>query len=798
MNSHAITILDLPRLLELVAQYAHTRLGQDLIGKLKPDRRLENITRRHGLYRDLMGLYQSGTDLPSAEFASVSALLRMLEPAGAVAAGDDLVTCCRLLEVCSQVKRFLAGDACLEATALQKLASQMTLLPDLHRSLHKALEADGTIKDDASETLRRLRKRSRTLTVQMQTLLEGILQNSDMQALVQSQFVTIRSGRYVIPVKREFKSRVNGIVHDHSDSGQTLFIEPAASVPLGNELAETLLQEKDECRRILIRLSDEVRTCSVHIRENERVLSEYDAAQAVSRWAVGYGCRLPVFGKCLILRGARHPLLAHQFRQQDNPEQLIPLNLALDTDLRVLAITGSNSGGKTVVLKTVGLLTLAAQAGLPIPVEEGSEMPLFDHVFADIGDEQSIAENLSTFTGHLTQIQAVLKGVAHGRSLVLLDELGSGTDPLEGGALACAILEDLSHQPALTLATTHLGVVKTFVHEHRAMLNAAVRFNPKTLQPDYILEVGQPGASHAFSIAKRLGLPARVLSQAEKMLNSDHLKLEGIIAQLEEDQRQAAHQERTAQAVLSDLKRDRNELRDELKKLRQERRRLMHEAYQQAANTVENTREQMEKLLNELHRTGLSQDLKECEKHLRQTVAAKQEKLARSIDHTRPRPAEPLKATELAIGQKVWIEKLQSNGRIVELPDHKRHVMVEVGHVRFTVKRSELGRHDRDQPEQKPVIGVSRPRASGATKTELNLIGLRTDEAIPRLDHFLNQAALAGLHEIRIVHGFGTGRLQRAVHEHLRSIETIKSFRLGVHGKDPGGAGATIVNLERP
>jgi DNA mismatch repair protein MutS2 len=384
-----------------------------------------------------------------------------------------------------------------------------------------------------------------------------------------------------------------------------------------------------------------------------------------------------------------------------------------------------------------------------------------------------------------------------GPALVLLDELGTGTDPLEGGALACAVLDELSRRNALTVATTHLGVVKTFVHEHADMLNASVRFNTETLQPEFVLDIGRPGASNALSIARRLGLPPHILRRAEKHLSSDHLRLEGILVQMEEEQRRISVREEELQETVSDLARDRTELRTELQALKKERRQLLHDAYRQATGIVENARRQMENMLRELRTARSPERQNELAGVVRRAIGVQTRRLDAAVEQTAPRPVEPVRLDALAPGQAVWVERLQADAEIAAIHRDRSAVTVVLGNARFEVPARELGRPQAPAPAtgSGSRVFVTQPRSEGAVSVELNLIGLRVAEALPRLESYLDRAALAGLPEVRIIHGFGTGRLQAAVHEFLRGCGLVRRFRLGKQGEDPGGAGATLATL---
>lgn len=430
----------------------------------------------------------------------------------------------------------------------------------------------------------------------------------------------------------------------------------------------------------------------------------------------------------------------------------------------------------------------------------------------DIGDEQSLAESLSTFTGHLTQVRNLLNAVGEARSLVLLDEIGAGTDPLEGGALACAILTTLAEAGAVTVATTHLGVVKTFAHDAPHMVNGAVRFNTSSLTPEYALDFGAPGASQALTIARRVGVPEAVLQRATEMMSGDHLRLETMLASIEEAQRQISQREEQIKSTLSNLKGEREQVRAELEQLTKDRRKLLHEAYEQADGIVANTRREMERLVAGTRKAAenvesvavaaasatAAAELAARQSELRNTIRDREDKVRRALAETAARPVQPLAAKELAVGRKIWVEKLQTNARIEAVSDDCRRVIVSTaGGVRFTVSSKEIGQGDARVPDPElPRPHEGRPRVQGRIEHELNLIGQRVDDAEPLLQHFLDRAVLGGLTEVRVVHGFGTGRLQEGVHALLRRDARVAGFRIGRGGQDPGGGGATHVRLK--
>jgi DNA mismatch repair protein MutS2 len=794
MDQHALNVLEFGALLDTVGGYTQTSRGRAVILAIRPVNRATDDLPRTDLYADVLAVLDTGAALPGVFYDDPEAPLLRLAPKGAVLDGLELVLVRGLLDAAAEVWRFLHGESCLGRPALRALAARTHLCESLRADLNRSLDTDGSVLDGASATLHALRQRAAQLEHAVQRSLERLLKEPGLADVIQESFVTSRNGRFVIPIRREQRGALPGIVHDHSNSGRTLFVEPSAAVSLGNDLADVRLQERDEVLRILAALSASAHDALPLLRDTLASLTTLDAAFAVGRWAVAFHCVLPRLGPRLRLFQARHPLLEKHLRLDGRGRDLVPLDFDPPTGVKTVVITGSNTGGKTVALKTVGLLTLLAHSGLPVPADPRSEFARFDRVFADIGDEQSLQASLSTFSAHIRHLTSVFELSRSGRSLILLDEIGAGTDPIEGGALACAILQQLAARHTLTLATTHLGVVKQFVQDQPQMRNAAVRFNTDTLQPEYVLDLGRPGASHALLIARRLHLPDEVLKAAELLLSSDHLRLEQILASMEDDQRRLADSERDARGARDELVQERDSVRQELQQLRQERRRLLHDAYQQASSIVENARRDIENRLRHIREAASQPALATAAAAAaRHTLDERSRRLREGTDQTAPRPAHPIPPEQIAVGRRVWVEKLQAHGTILTITDHGHVARVEVGGLPFTVEVRELG-HSQHPPTPRPTVTLQRPRPQGPTATEINLLGMRVDEALARLEQFLDRAALAGINEVRVIHGFGTGRLRAGIHEWLRTQKQVRRFRLGGE-KDPGGAGATIVLL---
>ena len=802
MNEHSFKVLEYHELLALIAGYTQSQLGADIVQNIRTQTQLNAIQSRRNLYGDLLGMAETSLSLPPLRIDDISQILREVAPDGAVVAGVDLNAVRGVLDVCYDLQAFLTKPECLQFSYLQKLAAPLNPCDQLRFDIARSIDSDGAVLDSASPKLRELRRACITTEAKIQRYLDTLVKSNEIGDNAQERFVTMRNGRFVIPIRKDARTSLTGIVHDMSNSGQTMFVEPNETLGWGNDLARLRVEERDEVRRILAVLSGQVRLAADSIRVNQRIIAELDAAAAVARWAVAYGCHFPNFGGYLSLRQARHPLLMAQFRKMGGSRDVVPLDLELPKGTKILAITGSNTGGKTIALKTTGLLALAAQSGLPIPASQDSQFAIYDHILADIGDEQSIEANLSTYSGHISNIASILEETWDGSSLVLLDELGSGTDPLEGGAIACAILAAFIKRKAITITTTHLGMVKNYVQQHPQMTNAAVRFDVNSLKPLFILDIGRPGASYALLTAKRIGMPADILADAEKHLSGEHLRMEEMLAKMEADQKTLAEQARQIEETNRELIQKRDQLRSELDSLRNDRKKLTNEAYQKAQAIVDNTRRDMENLVREIRekakrKSNDDNDVQTDEiAKMRDKLADRERRIQQGLRTSSNRPAAPVTADELQVGKKVWIERLNAHGKIVSVSENKKTIIVSVDGVNFTMKAADLQKPtEKDEPPKPTVVKIVAPIVKGDTSHEINLIGLRVEDALEQLEPFINRSIMARIDEIRVVHGFGTGRLRAGIHEWLRRQPSVRSFHLGREPHDIGGAGCTIVKL---
>ncbi len=682
-------------------------------------------------------------------------------------------------------------------------AAQMEPCPHVADEIGRCLDDQGNVQDDASPQLARIRAQLRAQRERLTHTLERLLRDPDIAPYLQEPLITQRGGRYVIPVKAEFKNKVPGLIHDQSASGATFFIEPLSVVELGNLVRELELEEEREVRRVLMELSTLVAEEAPYIHRTVEVLAYLDLAFAKAHYANALDAvipevlpfqpphrvsprlgnedprRLPMHpGSVLDLRRARHPLIP--------PDQVVPVDVYIDDDWFILLITGPNTGGKTVTLKTVGLLVSMAQAGLAIPAAEGSRFTVFDGIYADIGDEQSIEQSLSTFSSHMTNIIDILRRATR-HSLVLLDELGAGTDPEEGAALARAILMTLLERSITTLATSHYSELKVFAHNTPGVMNASVEFDPETLRPTYELTIGLPGRSNALAIARRLGLEEEILERAARMVRPESLEADALLAEIREARERARRLEQELTARLEEVTRRDAELRERLTQLEQERRRILEEARASAEAELEALRREIRRVRSRLRRAYPTSRPPEAEDVLREAEA-----VLEAQAETWTQTPEPLQEAETAIlqpGDKVYVPNLQAEGEVVAV--HNGEVEVQVGTFRLRLPRERVEYRGREQARPGPAL-ANRP-VKDTVRPEIDVRGMTVDEALRALDKYLDDAYLAGLPWVRVIHGKGTGTLRRAVREMLRQHPLVNAYRPGA--AEEGGDGVTVVTF---
>ena len=784
MSERTLRVLEFTKIREQLAAKALTPMGAEKCLALVPSCNMQEVLlwQQETEEATVILTYLGGH--PMASFSDVRPALALADK-GATLSPKALLSIAELLRAARTARDALVTDRD-NTPLLREKAQGLCTLRNLEQDITDAIISEDEIADRASAELTNIRRHLRGATERIKEKLNQMIHNASFAKYLQDPIITVRSDRYVLPVKAEYRGSVPGLVHDQSTSGATLFIEPMAAVEMGNELKQWELKEKQEIERILAALSAEVAPYASQLQENVDRLAELDfifAKGLLSRDMYAVTPKLNQQGFINIIRG-RHPLIP--------AEKVVPSNLWMGRDFTTLIITGPNTGGKTVTLKTVGLFTLMAQAGLHIPADLGTELAVFEQVFADIGDEQSIEQSLSTFSSHMTNSVKIMHEVTP-RDLVLFDELGAGTDPTEGAALAQSILTRLLHIRVRTLATTHYSELKAFALSTKGVENASVEFDVETLRPTYRLSIGVPGKSNAFEISRKLGLPENLIDAAKELLSSESIRFEDVIANAEYH-RQVAEKERelAAQAAQETIR-----LRDEAEKLRKEmeekRENAMRKAREDAKRVLENARRESESILSDLKRMKKNASAPDVE------AAALRRQLEKSIDGlseglTRPMDDAGAPPKTLKPGDRVKILTLGSEGTVLSAPNAKGEVELQAGIMKFKAHISQLRLVRETAPKQKASVKTQTGAMTRTVSMECDVRGMALDEALAAVDQYLNEAVMAGLNEVSIIHGKGTGVLRSGIQQHLRRHMLVKEFRLGVYGE--GESGVTVVTLK--
>ncbi len=793
MDSKHWTTLELPRILEHLAAHASFSAGAEKARSLTPSTVPEEIRARLATTTEARAFLSLH---PQTDIGGARDVRPLVEAArrGIVLTPPDLLDVSQTLQAGQKMQRivFRHGES---FPHLAEIAAHIAPCSDVVEAIERALDERGEVRDDASPALARIRADLRTAHDRLLTRLQRIISSPENAPFLQEPIITMREGRYVIPLKADFKGRIRGIVHDRSASGATLFIEPLAVVELANTWRELQVQEEQEVQRILAALSARIAQYGDEIEGTVEALADLDLAFARARYADELeaaeptlldGQRTPDGARLRLIR-ARHPLL--------DPATVVPIDVVLDGDTHVLVITGPNTGGKTVTLKTVGLLVLMAQSGMHIPADPTSALPVFEAVYADIGDEQSIEQSLSTFSSHLTNILSFI-GRADERSLVLLDELGAGTDPGEGSALARALLETFRQRGAVTLVATHYPELKAYAQLTPGVRNACVEFDPETLQPTYRLTIGIPGRSNALAIARRLGLDEGIVRRAEALIAPQDRQTERLLADLHRLRLEAARARDEAYAARAEAQRLAGELRERLARIDEERAAILEEARREALAELERVREEARALRQQLRHIEMTatrpapspETPPELPSQAVAAVEGELERLAEGVDESLRPPEQLVPTGPLHAGDTVWVQSLRATGEVLSVEEDEAEV--RVGALRVRVPLRELERRAAQPPPVETTVRYRPPTVS----LRLDLRGQTVEEALEQLDRHLDAAALAGLPWVHVVHGKGTGALRHAVRDYLRRHPLVRSYRPGEDGE--GGDGVTIVILK--
>ena len=786
MKERTLRVLEFTKIRDMLTEKALTPLGAEKCQALVPSTNFQEISEWQEETEEALVVLTYVGGHPMASFSDVRPYLALCDK-GATLSPKALLEIATLMRACRTARSALVTERD-NTPRLKEKASLLGSFRNLEDDITTAILSEDEIADKASNELANIRRHLRGATERIKERLNSMIRSSAYQKYLQDPILTMRNDRYVLPVKAEYRASVPGLVHDQSASGATLFIEPMAAVEMGNELKQWEAKEKQEIERILAALSAEVAPYAVQLKENLELLAELDFAFAkglLSRDMSGVTPKMNRDGFINIIRG-RHPLI--------DREKVVPSNLWMGREFTTLIITGPNTGGKTVTLKTVGLFTLMAQAGLHVPADLGTELAVFQQVFADIGDEQSIEQSLSTFSGHMTNIVGIMNEVT-ADDLVLFDELGAGTDPTEGAALAQTILTALLRKQVRTLATTHYSELKAFALSTPGVENASVEFNVETLRPTYRLSIGVPGKSNAFEISRKLGLSEGLIDEAKKLLSTEDKRFEDVIANAEYHRQVAEKERKLAEQAAAET----TKLRDEAEFLRREmeakREASLRKAKDEARRILENARRESESVMRELKQmkksaaSGPDMQAAALRKRLEDGIDSLSEGLAQKADRV-DKPPKTLK-----VGDEVEILNLKTRGVVLSAPDAKGEVQLQAGIVKLKAHISQL-RLVKDEPakKQKSSFHAETGAMTRTVPMECDVRGMALDEAIPVVDQYLDEAVLASLTEVSIIHGKGTGVLRSGIQQHLRRHPHVKSFRLGVYGE--GESGVTVVTLK--
>ncbi len=790
MNTKSLKTLEYDKIISQLEEYASSPLGKQLCHDLLPSVDINEIRSSQAETTDAQTRVRQKGSLSFSGLKDVRDSLKRLEIGSALSI-TELLSVSSMLTIAARAKAYGRHEESeLPDDSLEEMFRILEPLTPLNTEIKRCILSEEEISDDASPGLRHVRRSMKVINDRIHTQLNALLNSN--RSYLQDAVITMRDGRYCLPVKAEHKGQVSGMVHDQSATGSTLFIEPMAIIQLNNQLRELEVQEKKEIEAVLADLSNQTVPHVEEIRTNQELLAKLDFIFAKAALSRHYRGSEPIFNTdgYLNIKDGRHPLL--------DPAKVVPINIHLGKDFDLLVVTGPNTGGKTVSLKTVGLFTLMGQAGLHIPAFDGSQLAVFEEVFADIGDEQSIEQSLSTFSAHMTNIVSILDQ-ADSRSLCLFDELGAGTDPTEGAALAIAVLSFLHNMKCRTMATTHYSELKVYALTTAGVENACCEFSVENLQPTYRLLIGIPGKSNAFAISKKLGLPDFIIEEAKNHLESNDETFEDLLAHLEESRLTIEKEQEEIRLYKEEAAKLKARLAQKEERLDQQKDKLLRKANEEAQRILSEAKETADQAIKNINRLGTSSgSAKELEAErakLREKMNQADQKLAVKTKG----PKKTVSAKSLRIGDSVRVLSLNLNGTVSTLPNSKGDLYVQMGILRsqVNVKDLELIPDSMDTvsgaptAKQKTGSGKIKMSKSFAVSPEINLIGMTTDEAVPMLDKYLDDAYLAHMPQVRVVHGRGTGALRAAVHKKLKKLKYVKEFRLGEFGE--GDTGVTIV-----
>lgn len=792
MNAKALKVLEYDKIIDLLEKQAGSAMTRKVIADLKPMTDPRMIATALEETDEASRLISFKGALPLGNFYDIDDYVGYAKKGGSLTL-KQLLHVLYNLRITRQVKNFMKGDV-PDLPIIQSLTEMLEVFRDLEEEIDGAVLSEDELKDTASHELNSIRRSIVRQNEAIKNRINQMISRSDNQSYLQDAIVTVRDGRYVIPVKAEHRSRFPGIVHDQSSSGATLFIEPQMIVDMNNQLRELEAAEKAEIERIIAELSSRTGEHGAVLRNNQKILLQLDLFMAKGKLAHIQNAECPKVSDdgVLDLRAARHPLL--------DQKTAVPVDIRLGDEYRALIVTGPNTGGKTVTLKTAGLLSMMAQTGLHIPASSQSSIPVYRNIFADIGDEQSIEQSLSTFSSHMKNIVDIVHGAGEG-TLALIDELGAGTDPTEGAALAISIIETLKEQGTHILATTHYTELKKYALESHDVENASMEFDVETLSPTYRLTIGVPGKSNAFEISEKLGLPSEIIEKSRNLIQRGDIEFEHVLAAIEEDRKKAQDQRQEAEMMMAEMRKKEEELEKRLADARRKEEKLINDAKEQARNIISDAKEVTKTVQEELKQLAKAETLSEKQRRFEQSRrkvkdAAGRYKEVLKIEEN----SNPVSVDDIRIGDRVKVLSIRQNGEIIGLPDSRGELTVQVGPMKMKCRAKDLmlildGRKKKPKPARssKSSYGSLYKSKTANISTSINVQGKNLDDALAEVIKYIDDATMAHLEEITIIHGRGEGILRKGIHQMLRTNSQVAEYRKGAYSE--GGDGVTVVKL---
>ena len=792
MDNKSLKVLEFNKVINLLEEKASSSLGLKYINELTPSSKYEEVKAMLQETSEAQGILIKRGHVNLGGIQDISDSAKRAE-IGATLDPSSLLKVADTLRAARNLKRSLSSESEEEFNypIIQSLAESLYVHRDVEDEINNAIASEIEISDNASPTLRSIRRGILQKNQSIRSKLNSIISSTTYQKYLQDAIISVRGDRFVVPVKAEYRSQVSGIIHDQSSSGATLFIEPMSIVEMNNELRKLKLDEQEEIERILASLSKMVGEIAKDLISNQVILGKLDFAFAKGKLSISMKAIEPALNKekHINIKNGRHPLL--------DVDKVVPNNIYLGEDFDTLVITGPNTGGKTVTIKTVGLFALMTQSGLHIPADYGSSMCVYDNIFADIGDEQSIEQSLSTFSSHMTKIVDILNEVTSD-SLVIFDELGAGTDPVEGAALAIAILEDVNMAGAKCIATTHYSELKNYALTKDRVENAAVEFDINTLSPTYKLLIGVPGKSNAFEISRKLGLRDYIIDRAKEFINTDNIELEDVLQNVEKNRIKAEEERAEAEQLKKEIEEIKAEYDRKLEKLTISKDKMMEKARSEAFAITRQAKEEADRILKELR----SMEMEMASKEKNKKIEALRKEISDSMGNLQPSVKSMIvpkvsnkEINNLKVGDEVKVITLNQEGSVVSVDAKKKEAVVQMGIMKMTLpfKALQIAKKDKKSIVTKSTRKIISAK-SGKVKSEVDLRGMNLEEAIIEVDKYLDDACVAGLETVTIIHGVGTGVLKKGIQEILKKNKHVKSQRPGQYGE--GGMGVTIVEMK--